>query len=223
MTEAEAFAEFVENRESFMLLAKARSKGYKIAVTATPHNDDGSESYYEVALDRRVDQIDGTRQWQPLSHGVGVTLSAALRQALESGVKITTPGQVANAHSTNALVTSKDLNYHPVPGLKLIFTMQQAGVAMLTAVMAQGSDSADQWEPEYGVYIMVDGVMVGQSHYCGIQLPGSFLTHHIQMASSLSAGSHVAEVMVSHRQSVPFDLGKVFASPNVPAALTVLW
>ena len=221
MTEAEAFAEFVENREAFMLLAKAKSKGYKIELGFTPEDND--QSIFQVDFHELTWDVTSARTWKHIGFGLGTSLVTALREAFKN-VAIAAPSpQLTNAVNSQVSCSAADVNNHPVPGLKVTFTILKPEVIMVTAMIGQTSDATEDWEPEYGIGVFVDGILQGQSMTCGKQPPGAIITHAVQCAASIPAGAHTVEVFYAHRPNVEFGKCKVFGDVNVPATLAVIW
>lgn len=218
ITEAEAFADFIEHREAIMLLARCRAEGMRVRVDMHP-KDEIETLEYMVTLYRRegVDN-QGSPQWEECGNGYGATLVQAAREAVKESKEPKT--QTQSAAATGGDFVTSSLSWVKVPGTCVTFTKKKPGMVFITGSIIE--DCHLGTAPNGAIGVALDGMVVQTIQAHAPNPNGYQYTYNVAHSPVVAAGAHTVELMVIKAKGALGDM-RVLCNPTSPATVNVVW
>lgn len=209
-TEAEAFAEFLENREATCLLAECRKEGFRVSITFFPKSVRMVWTY-SVTLYKHLDPGG----WENVGEASGVSLLDAAKEAIAQMKN----GSGTNRHQVSAtsgdFVTSS-ATWVDVPGAGLVVSCKKSGtidvIAKIVEALTNGGSNGE-------IGLAVDGIIVVKATPC-VAAPITDYPHYLSFTGNTAPGVHTVALMVRNTPGTANPM-IVRCSPNVPAEITV--
>ena len=219
ITEAEAFADFIEHREAIMLIAKCRAQGMRVRVDMHPPDDIETLEYMVTLYRHEGVDNQGSRQWEECGNGFGTTLIHAVREAVKESKGPKT--QTASAVATGGDFVTSSLSWVKVPNTCVTFTKKRAGQAVISGAIIEdcylghgGSNGA--------IGVAVDGMVVQTIQAHAPNPNGYQYTYNVSHSVMVAAGAHTVELMVIKAKGALGDM-RVLCNPSTPAKVDVVW